>query len=264
MSDESVSAGAEDEAISGGSCGAVPCRQTQLNVNELKEGDVLYKPASYFIVQTCSEDRTFVRSQDTFTGEVLSLSTSHASNLASATQFNEERKVTLTDLNERIATAGRLPFTVTYTLKAAPKQTDLLSIVDSSTIVDDKAKKTLVSNLKNALTVGKEHTLVCCLLTDRQTQGYWKVKDLCIVTSKKDNIRQVDSRTVQSLIIGGVKFIVGSPDKNPRLECKNCHAVFTDRALVSIVKVEGKGTCLCRPCAGIRQKDNRASKRAKK
>ena len=109
-----------------------------------------------------SNDLESVQCRDSFTGERVELSTEQLSHVSSATRFKEEIKVSLTDINERIENAGPLSFSVTWRLKPA--------------VEDGK------------LTVGKERTLVGCLLTNRQTLGYWKVRDLTIITTGNDNI----------------------------------------------------------------------------
>lgn len=115
----------------------------------------------------------------------------------SADQFQEEVKVTRTEMVAVLEGAGDCIFTVNFHKQLSPKEmADKLNKIKSKNITQKAAKEALL---------GEERTLVGYLLNTEPKMGRSQVIDLEIDT-ELHRIRQVDHRTLNWIILKNVKY----------------------------------------------------------
>jgi len=119
-----------------------------------------------------------------------------------ATQFATEEKVTRTQLVEKMEAAGETVFTVTFLKQVTDKgMAAKLKDIDTMALGTDKARRAFARELLT----GEERTLIGYLLNAEPKLGRSMVIDLQ-VPAGKHNIRMIDHRTIQSLILKNVRY----------------------------------------------------------
>ena len=116
----------------------------------------------------------------------------------SAMIFDSEQKVTRTEVLEKISGAGESVMTVNFNKKV--DEAHIKSILDSSD------KKADLKKLSKQIITGKEVDMTCYVLKSENGLGRSSVIDLN--APHKQNFRQIDHRTVNSLILKNIKYTV--------------------------------------------------------
>lgn len=170
---------------------------------DLKPGDRLsYK--QYFVVDSLT--RTDILATDDF-GANIRISRNIADEaMFSADQYDEEERVSRTELVEKLEAAGDTIFTVCFRKQVKPKEAaqGVAEAVEGASIKD--VQKAIEKAMKSALS-GEERVLVGHLVSTEPKMGRSTVVDLEIPQGKH-RLRLVDHRTVEWLILRGVKYVV--------------------------------------------------------
>ncbi len=120
----------------------------------------------------------------------------------SASQFEEEKKITRTEIVEILENAGDTVFTVNFITKATEdKAQDLLSKLTPQDLADPKILKALSKDIIQ----GHESTIVGHLRTAEPKMGRSSVIDLNLPNN--NNIRFVDHRSINWLIFKNTKYV---------------------------------------------------------
>jgi hypothetical protein len=128
----------------------------------------------------------------------------------SATQFREVKQVSRTVMISQFLAAGSKVFTVEFTKQVDPKET--LTKLQNGLWAKRASLKTkaafdeAAAALAKELLVGESRILTGYILKADEARGRAMVADLELPGG--DRIRQVDFRTITSLIVEGVKYEV--------------------------------------------------------
>lgn len=175
------------------------------NFQQLKPGSYLSETQYYQVLESIRMDNNksgvLVRNDRGFTFSVSSQIVEEG--MYSADQYESEESVTRTELVGILEGAGDTIFTVNFNKQIDPKR--LAEAVSQG----PKGKMTLVA-AKNLL-LGEERTLIGYLLSTEAKMGRSQVVDLELPVKDGANpvlsrIRQVDHRTLNWIIIRGVKY----------------------------------------------------------
>jgi len=139
------------------------------------------------------------------TGETMGIELKLASGYSHGTNFSKEEKVSLTVAVEILENAGDRVFTVEYNKKADP--VDVAKRI-AALSTKDQGSKTKVARCM----LGDDRTMTARLVSVEAKLGRSTVIDLSIKKALKGDwdsrTRQVDHRTIKSIIIGGTKYTV--------------------------------------------------------
>jgi hypothetical protein len=131
----------------------------------------------------------------------------------SATQYESVEKVSQSEMIEKILDAGHKVFTANFNKKPDPK----VAIKKLQSLYPNKGVRGVgiakredynkaVEEAVSILIDGEERTITCRILSVDRLRGRLSVIDLEI--EDKHNIRQLDPRTLNWLIIDGIKYIL--------------------------------------------------------
>lgn len=119
------------------------------------------------------------------------------SQMYSADIFSKEEKLSMTKVAKLLEEANSTCFTVTFTTKVDEKAVrDRLQAATAAELKEPKA-------LAKELLVGKQSTL-----TGRLSKADGKLGRSLVIDLPTQGYRQVDHRTIQSLVIKDVKYVV--------------------------------------------------------
>jgi hypothetical protein len=171
----------------------------RLKANDLKVGD-WFSCIIYNQVLNVEENRLEVINQY---GLKYGVTKSIAQNEGfSANQFDEEKKLTRTEIIEILESAGDTVFTVNFVTKATEdKAQELLSKLTAQDLADPAVLKALSKDIIQ----GHESTIVGHLRNSEPKMGRSSVIDLNL--PKNNNIRFVDHRSINWLIFKRVKYV---------------------------------------------------------
>lgn len=121
----------------------------------------------------------------------------------SATLYGKEEKVSKTELIELLVNARETVFTVTFHTQVNEKWVkEVLTNAEKAHFSNDKKMK----ELGKQVVAGKLTEMTCFLTSTDGKLGRSSVMDL--KCSWGTNFRQIDHRTVESLILKNVKYVV--------------------------------------------------------
>lgn len=173
------------------------------NFDDIQVGEYLSEVQYYKVLQKTDKQLTVVNVRGTkidVTSDVVE------EGMYSASQYTEEKHVTRTELGKILEGAGDAIFTVCFHKKAKTKEVteQLLDLIDNADLSDPKAfQKQLRTAVKEALE-GKQRVLIGHLLQSEPKMGRSQVRDL--EAPPPNNIRLVDHRTLEWLILKNVKY----------------------------------------------------------
>lgn len=122
----------------------------------------------------------------------------------SATQFDKEVKVPVTTAAQLLQSAGHRPFQVSFRKKPDPGE--IVEKLDEAWAGDlSPAKK---KKLVKQVMTGDQRTLVGFLVNCEPTLGRSRVVDLDLPRDAPDRTRLVDHRSIESIVIERVKYVV--------------------------------------------------------
>ena len=120
----------------------------------------------------------------------------------SATQFEKTETVTRTKIVELVENAGHTIMTVTFTKQ--PTVDSVLELYEQLSQGTKKKKK----EIAKLLLAGKERVMIATLLRNgKEESGRIKVVDMEI-EPPKHAMRLIDTRTISSLVLENVKYVV--------------------------------------------------------
>lgn len=126
------------------------------------------------------------------------------STINSAAQWTEVRTINMSDAASILESAGDSVFTCNFNKKADEKSVfEALSQIKVADLADPKKLK----KYSKEILTGAERTLVGYLIGSEPKLGRSQVIDLEIPAGTH-NIRQIDHREIQSIILKGIKYIV--------------------------------------------------------
>lgn len=170
---------------------------TRTNAKELQVGDYLSR-VSYMQVLKRDMDTLLVTNEE---GYVWTIQEQVLANEAySATQFNETKQVSRTELIEVLEDAGDTIFSVTFNKKVSQK--DVVSALYNLDVLPEK--QTDIRKLVKSFLEGEERTLVGYLVQTEPKMGRSTVVDL--EAKGGYNLRLVDHRTIKSITIRNVRY----------------------------------------------------------
>lgn len=133
---------------------------------------------------------------------IYSIPITQVHDMFSGSLFEEEKMVTRTELVEILLNAKESVFTCTFHKKVTPEYVqDLLKEVTSDADLAVRRKE-----LAKSISLGQEVSMTCFLLSTEEKLGRSTVIDLSAEYGK--NFRQIDHRTMESLILQNVKYTV--------------------------------------------------------
>lgn len=172
----------------------------------MKVGDIL-STTEYLKVEKLGKsngaDAALVKNLET--GESFGISLSLAEGYKHAEAFDKEEKVSRTVAVEILETVGDKVFTVEYTKKPDPKE--VAKVIRAMSDKDAMSK----TKVERAM-LGEDRTMRGRLISVEAKLGRSQVIDLDIDKQLKGDWdirqRQVDHRTIKSLIVNRVKYVV--------------------------------------------------------
>ena len=121
----------------------------------------------------------------------------------SATLYDKEEKISKTNIIELLVNARETIFTVTFHTQVNEKWVkEVLSNAEKEHFSNDKKMK----ELGKKVVAGKQTEMTCFLTSTDGKLGRSSVMDLKAPWGM--NFRQIDQRTVESLILKNVKYVV--------------------------------------------------------
>jgi hypothetical protein len=124
----------------------------------------------------------------------------------SASQFEETETVTRTKIVELVENAGHTIMTVTFTKQ--PTIDSVLEIIESESENLSGGTKKKKKEIVKSLLAGEERVMIATLLRNgKEESGRIKVVDMEIEPPKYA-MRLIDTRTISSLILENVKYVV--------------------------------------------------------
>lgn len=177
------------------------------DVSKLKKGDILYE-VTYYVVDSVEGDAVEV---EALPGGPMRISHGIVEECHHATdQWTSERKVTRTELAQKIETLGHAAFRITF-----QKQ------VSNNDVADGLADKDLTTQAKrrklvNGLMQGETRVMHAKLLRSEEFDasmelGRYKVIDLQELHKTGAvgrSIRMVDTRTISELVVDNTRYYV--------------------------------------------------------
>lgn len=131
----------------------------------------------------------------------------------SAVQFESTEKVSQTEMIERMLDAGHNVFTANYNKKpdaeaAATKMKNLYPNkgIKGVGIASRAEYDGAVDNIIKEILAGEERTITAHIISIDRNRGRVTVVDMN--APKNNNVRQVDPRTLNWLIIGNIKYVL--------------------------------------------------------
>ena len=174
-----------------------------LDINKLKVGDYLSE-TQYYEVLDISRGRIRVKNERDYEFEITFDIAKEGLN--SASQYLEEKRVTATEIAEIFETVGDAIFTVVYYKK--PKVDGAIGLLQNAINKSEGGiPLSEIESVVDKIIKGERRTLTGYLLGNDRRLGRSLVIDLTI-PSDKNRVRQVDARTIESLIFKDVKYKV--------------------------------------------------------
>ncbi|MBH22942.1 MAG: hypothetical protein CMH57_00515 [Myxococcales bacterium] len=178
-----------------------PKRIPRCDLSKLQVGERLSRIQYYEVLEINLEDNV-VKLQNEHGFKFTVTPNIIEAEMYTATQYAVEEKVSRTELVEKLESAGETVFAVTFLKQVTDKGIAAkLKDLDPDAVRTDKSRRALARELLK----GEERTLVGYLLTAEPKLGRSMVIDL-EVPSGKHNIRMVDHRTIQSLVLKNVLY----------------------------------------------------------
>lgn len=172
-----------------------------VNFSQIKEGDYLSE-TQYYCVEKVHPDRITVVNDRKFKFDISKNIVEEG--LLTANQFTEEKKVSRSEIVDRLENARDMIFTVNF--NKLPNEKSLLERLKNVKI-SDLGDETSLKKLSKEMTKGELRTLIGHVNHTEPKMGRSSVTDLEIPLGQHRN-RLVDHRTINWLIIGGVKYVV--------------------------------------------------------
>lgn len=188
-----------------------------MNVKDLKVGSILSE-SSFFVVKSVNPSDITVNDD---LGNELKISKSYVEKvLSSADSFLKEEKKTMTELAELFINSARIAMTVAFYKKDQAKTKKVFDAEKAAKIKEiQEARVSDVPNLLSNLIENPLSKIIPGELRVMKGRHYGHVDELGRIhfidmeqtrdTSKTDydtRKREVDPRTIQYLIVGGVKY----------------------------------------------------------
>ena len=178
----------------------------RLNFTEIKKGQYLSE-TQYYKVLKVYKNKLLLSNEREYEIEVERSVIEEG--MFSASQYDEELKITRTEMSELLENAGDSVFTVNFYKQPKEKEINqeiLNAIKDQSLQTDEKA---LVKKIKKAVKKaikGEERILIGYLVHEEAKMGRSQVIDL---EAKGDHrLRLVDHRSLNWLILKNKKYII--------------------------------------------------------
>lgn len=168
----------------------------------LRKGDVLSE-TQYYTVMEVLPTKVKVKSDD---GTIIELGAGYVDQcVTSANQFEKTEKITRTALADKFLTSTRVALTVNFNQKVDEK-----SVEEKLRTALSKPKTVDVKSLVKEVTTGEERTLVGVHYGSVNEFGRVQIVDMQLekdATKAYDTrLRQVDPRSINWLIVDGVKY----------------------------------------------------------
>ena len=117
--------------------------------------------------------------------------------------FEKEEKTTRTEMAQKLIDAKETVVTVKYQKKVDDKHVmEVLANINAA----DQNDADKIKQFAKEMTTGKEHEMTCHLLSTEGKLGRLNCLDLNVPAP--GNFRMIDLRTIQSLVLKNVKYII--------------------------------------------------------
>lgn len=174
------------------------CKPLELKVDEWTSGTVYYR------VKSVDVHRQEVNCIDCH-GQPLAVGFGiMSSEMISASQYDKEEKVTRTEMVEKLVNAGSHVFTVTFRKQLTAE--DVQHVLDDEKFDTQQPATKKRKTCDRAIKSGEMRSLTGFLCNTEHLMGRSNVIDLNESGAYKQ--RQVDHRTVETLILQRVKYIL--------------------------------------------------------
>jgi len=183
----------------GGAKGAKSAPKTEplWDPKKFEVGQFLSQTA-YLTVRNISGNTITVSNQF---GAEMDVSKDILCKMDSATHFEKQKPMNMTELAELIETAGDTVFSVKFNRQASEDSVlEKLKSVAHASLKDDK----FASQLAKDVIEGSECTMICHLVKSEGCLGRSTVIDL--LTESASKFRQVDHRSIMEIILRNVKY----------------------------------------------------------
>ena len=160
-----------------------------------------FSAISYYRVNSFNKDNTVnVHEKKDSNSELQMARDILETEMNSSLVFDSEQKVSRTEMLNKLLAVGEKVFTVTFNKKVDDEHIrDILSTIK-------KSGKTDLKKLSKEIVTGKECQMSCHMASSEHQLGRSQVLDLNAPHGR--NFRQVDHRTINSLIVQNVKYVV--------------------------------------------------------
>lgn len=175
--------------------------KVKCQLDKIKKGSVLSNTL-YLTVEAVGPNSITVKDQTGLTFAVNGKQLIEGMN--SADQFTETKTVSMTEAASVLENAGDTVFMCSFN-KMANEET-VAEALGKLSVTDLTTPKTLKKHLKSLL-VGEERILVGHLINSEAKLGRSSVVDLNIAKGQH-NVRLIDHRQINFIVIKGVKYIV--------------------------------------------------------
>ena len=181
---------------------------TNFNIDNLKVGDYLSETQYYKVVKINPKTVTIVNErgvQHNFDKDLI------AEGMHSASEYDTEKSLNRTEINEILQQAGNSIFTVNFhkQVKEQEIKEKLLNAIrdEQGNLLDAQDIENKLTEISRELTKGEERTMIGYLLELNTLMGRSLVIDMEI-SPEQNRIRQIDHRTINWLILKNTKYIV--------------------------------------------------------
>jgi transcriptional regulator NrdR family protein len=182
--------------------------KTNLDIEKLEVGDYLSEVQYYKVVKINPKTVSLINEkgvQINFDKDLI------GEGMYSASQYETEKTVNRTEINEILQQAGNNIFTVNFYKQVQHQdiREKLLNAIkdeQGNPLPYEQIEKTL-DKISRELTKGEERTLIGYLFEVDTLRGRSLVIDIEI-SPQKNRIRQIDHRTINWLILKNTKYIV--------------------------------------------------------
>jgi len=172
------------------------CHADQLKVGDWTSGSIYYR-----VINT---NPVNIECKDLHGSSLIVGSKVMESEMISASQYDREEKVTRTEMAEILVKTGRHVFTVTFHKQVTSE--DMIQILEDEKYTSEQPATKKRKTCEKAIKAGASRTITGFLCNTEHLMGRSMVIDLNEPSAHKE--RQVDHRTLESLIFQRVRYIL--------------------------------------------------------